>query len=156
MSGVSGTNSAPISFPGISSGIDYNSIIQKLTRLTLAKKWTLNAQMTTLSNANMELIKINSMFASLQSALTSLSQPGLFDSYNAVSSNSSVATAQGIPSVAATPGTYVIQSTTLATASQVLNGAGSGHSMTDLIGGTASDQVPLAQSYAAITASNGS
>jgi len=156
MSGVSGTNPPPISFPGISSGIDYNSIIQKLTSMTLQQNVGLNAQMATLTSANMELIKINSMFASLQSALTSLSQPGLFNAYNALSSNSSVATAQGIPSVAATPGSYVIQSTTLATASQVLSGAGAGHSMTDLIGATPSDQVPLSQSYAAVTASNGS
>ena len=109
MSGVSGTNTPPISFPGISSGIDYNSIIQKLTSLTLEQNVGLNAQMTTLSNANMELIKINSLFASLQSALTALSQPNLFNAYDALSSNTNVATAQGLPSVAATPGTYVIQ-----------------------------------------------
>lgn len=156
MSGVSGTNTPPISFPGISSGIDYNSIIQKLTSMTLAQNVSLNAQMSTLSNANMELIKINSMFASLQNALTALSQPNMFNAYNALSSNTSVATAQGIPSVAATPGTYVIQSATLATASQAVNASNAGHSMTDLIGGTPSDQVPLAQSYSAITASNGS
>ena len=33
---VYGNNVAPISFPGIASGIDYNSIITKYTNLTLA------------------------------------------------------------------------------------------------------------------------
>jgi len=156
MAGISGTNSPPISFPGISSGIDYNSIIQKLTAMSLQQNVGLNAQMATLSNANMELIKINSMFASLQNALTGLSQPAPFNSFNALSSNTSVATAQGIPNTSATPGTYVVQSSTLATATQITNNPAGAHKMTDLIGGTPSDQVPLSQSYAAVTPSNGS
>lgn len=155
MAGISGNSAAPVSFPGISSGIDYNSIIQKLTAMSLQQNVGLNAQMATLSNANMELIKINSMFASLQNALTGLSQPAPFSSYNAVSSNTSVATAQGIANASATPGTYVIQSSTLATATQVTNNPAGAHKMTDLIGGTPSDQVPLSQSYAAVTPSNG-
>lgn len=155
MAGISGNSAAPVSFPGIASGIDYNSIIQKLTAMSLQQNVGLNAQMATLSNANMELIKINSMFASLQNALTGLSQPAPFSSYNAVSSNTSVASAQGIPNTSATPGTYVIQSSTLATATQVTNSTAGAHKMTDLIGGTPSDQVPLSKSYAAVTPSNG-
>ncbi|HEV3139705.1 MAG TPA: flagellar filament capping protein FliD, partial [Vicinamibacterales bacterium] len=153
---VPGTNVPPISFPGISSGIDYNSIITQLTSLTLEQNVQPNTQIATLNAANLELIKINSMLASVQNALTALSQPSLFDTYDGTSSNTNVATAQGIPSVAATPGTYVIDSATLATASQQVNSASAGHKMTDLIGGTPSDQVPLANSYAAVTPSNGS
>lgn len=156
MAGLSGSGTPPISFPGIASGIDYNSIIQKLTALTLQQNVSLNAQLATLNAANLELIKINSQFASLQNAMTALSQPALFNSYNAVSSNTSVASAQGIPNTSATPGTYVIQSSTLATATQTTNNAAAGHKMTDLIGGTPSDQVALINSYAAVTGSNGS
>lgn len=35
VSNIPGDNVPPVSFPGIVSGIDYNSIIQKLTSLTL-------------------------------------------------------------------------------------------------------------------------
>ncbi len=52
---------APISFPGIVSGIDYNAIISKLTQLSLAPTTLLNAQIATLNNANAELIKISNL-----------------------------------------------------------------------------------------------
>ncbi|MDQ2681371.1 MAG: flagellar filament capping protein FliD [Candidatus Eremiobacteraeota bacterium] len=154
MAGI-GNNLPPISFPGISSGIDYNSIITKLTSLTLAPNIQLNAQIGTINAANLELIKINSLLASVQGSLTALSQPANFDSFTANSSNTGVLTAQGIPNVSATPGTYIIQSTQIATATQITNDAAAGHKETDLLGGTPSDQLPLAQSYAAITPSNG-
>lgn len=153
---IPGTNIPPISFPGIASGIDYNAIIQKLTSLTLSQNVSLNQQIATLNSANLELIKINSMLASLQNALTALSAPALFSSYDALSSNTAVATAQGIPSVAAAPGTYVIDATQLATATTVTSNPAAGHKETDKLGTSTGDQVPLAQSYAAITPTNGS
>ena len=72
---VYGTNVAPISFPGIVSGIDYNEIIDKLTQLSLAPTTQLNAQIATLNNANTELIKISNLLASVQNALGNLSNP---------------------------------------------------------------------------------
>ena len=44
-----GTNVAPISFPGIASGIDYNSIIQKYTDITLQQETPLKTQVTALN-----------------------------------------------------------------------------------------------------------
>jgi len=153
---VPGTNVPPISFPGIASGIDYNSIIQKLTSLTLVQNVALNQQIATLDAANTELVTINAMLASVQSALTGLSQPSLFNTYDALSSNTNVATAQGIAGVAATPGTYVIDSTQLATSSQTTNNPAAGHSMLDTQNGGPSWQTTvLDQSYAAIAATNG-
>jgi flagellar hook-associated protein 2 len=155
-SNVPGTNVPPVSFPGIVSGIDYNSIIEKLTSLTLAPVTQLDQQIGTLNAANAELLKINGMLASLQNALTDLSQPDLFAAYDAVSSNSAFANAQGIPNVTATPGTYIIDSTTLATATQVFGNIAAGHTENDSIGGSVATSVPLVDSYAAITPTNGS
>ncbi len=157
---IPGTNQPPISFPGISSGIDYNSIIQKLTSLTLAPEVQLNAQVATLNAANAELININNLFASVQSSLAALSNPSLFDSWSALSSDLGVATAQGIPSVVATPGTYTIDSVKVATATSAASNPNAGASeRSNITGGPyigqPADSVPLANSYAAITPVNG-
>ena len=158
---IPGSGQPPISFPGIASGIDYNSIIQKLTALTLAPEVHLNAQVATLNAANAELIKINNLFASVQSALGALSDPSLFNSWTATSSNLGVLTASGIPSSTATPGTYIVNSVKVATATSVASNPLIGASERSNIAGGAyvgqpADSVPLANSYAAITPTNGS
>src|ERR1700757_632212 len=93
-SSVPGNNVPPVSFPGIASGIDYNSIIQKLTALTLQQNVSLNAQIATLNAANTELIKINNLLNCVQNTLGALSDPTLFNSWLATSSN----TAEGLAS----------------------------------------------------------
>lgn len=155
-SGIPGTNVPPISFPGIVSGIDYNSIIQKLTSLTLAPITQIDQQIATLNAANAELLKINGMLASVQNALTALSDPQTYNTYDALSSDLAAATAQGIANVTATPGTYVIDSTTLATSTQIASNTAAGHTELDTIGGVTAANVPLVDSYAAITPTNGS
>ncbi len=160
-SSVPGTNVAPITFPGIVSGIDYNSIITKLTSLTLAPTNALNAQLTTLNNANLELIKINNMLESVQNAIAGLSDPSIYSAYDATSSNSALASAKGIAGQVATPGTYVIENASVATSTVVTSSTSVGHKETDTItsgtyAGLASDTVPLADSYAAIQPNNGS
>lgn len=154
---VPGTNVAPVSFPGIASGIDYNSIIQKLTAMQLAPVTQLNQQIATLNAATTELIKINSMLASVQNALTAMSDPAIYSAFSATSSNTSIATAAGIPNTTATPGTYQITSTQLATATQVTGAASMGHTMLDVMPGTTANgtQVALADSWASVTPSNG-
>ncbi len=157
-SNIPGTNIPPISFPGIVSGIDYNSIIQKLTSATLYPTISLNQQIATLNQANLALVNINGLLASVQTTLQNLSNVSLFDSYNALSSNTSVATAQGIPSVVATPGVYTIDSVQTATSTTIVSNAGAGHNINDNIDspGVSSATVPLVDSYAAITPANGS
>lgn len=157
ISASSGTlgSSPPISFPGIASGIDYNSIIQKLTSMTLAPTTQLNQQIATLNAANAELIKINGLFTHVQDALNGLSMSSLYNAVSAQSSNASALTAQGIPGATAAPGSYTINSVSLATATQVVSNRAAGHSLLDPLGGSTGDQVPLVDSYAAITPSNG-
>lgn len=150
-SGIPGTNTPPVSFPGISSGIDYNSIIQKLTSLSLQQNVSLNAQIATLNAANTELIKINNLINAVQTSLGNLSNPAIFNAFTATSSN----TAEGSASVlsGATPiaGTYTITNSSIATATTITNNAAAGHSITD--GG--SDNLILTKSYAAVTPTNG-
>ena len=151
---------APISFPGIVSGIDYNAIISKLTQLSLAPTTLLNAQIATLNNANTELIKISNLLSSVQNALGNLSNPDLFSTYQASSGNSSALTATGIPGVTATPGLYTIDSVKAATNTSILSNAAAGHSITDNItsgtyAGQASNTIPLAYSYARVVPTNG-
>ena len=158
---VPGTNAAPVSFPGIASGIDYNSIIAKLTSLTTAQNVTATAQIATLNAQNTELIKINGMLSTLQNSLGSVSDPSIFNAFSATSSNTAFATAESIGgSTQAAPGTYTVLKTQLATASSVTSNALAGHNITDAItagtyAGQTSDKVPLSASYAAVTPSNG-
>ena len=152
---VPGTNVAPISFPGIASGIDYNSIIQKLTALRLSQNTAYNTQITGLASANAELIKINGLFVSVQNALTAISSPTLLNAISATSSNPSLLTALGIPNVTATPGTYQILGQRLATASSVTGFASYGHAETDNLGGSPATTHVLSGSYTQITPSNG-
>lgn len=158
VSSIPGTNVPPISFPGIASGIDYNSIIQKLTSLTLAPNAQLNQQIATINSANAELIKINNLLTSVQSALTGISQSDLYNAVSATSSDSAVLTALGIAGGNATPGTYTITQTSLATATQITAAGNTFHTELDTAPGTTASaaDVPLIDSYAAITPSNGS
>lgn len=152
---VPGTNVPPVSFPGIASGIDYNSIITKLTSMTTAPITQLNQQIATLNAANAELIKINGLLNDVQSALTGLSNSNIYDAVTATSSMPSIATASGIAGGNASPGTYTITNTQLATATQVVSAAAAGHLETDALGASTGDAVPLVDSYAAITPTNG-
>jgi flagellar hook-associated protein 2 len=155
MSSVPGTNVPPVSFPGIASGIDYNSIISKLTSMTLAPVTQLKQQMATLNAANAELIKINGLLNDVQNALTGLSDSNIYDAVTATSSMPSIAAASGIAGGNASPGTYTITNTQLATATQIVSSTSAGHKETDALGASTGDAVPLADSYAAITPSNG-
>jgi len=165
-SAVPGTNVPPISFPGIVSGIDYNSIITKLTSLTLLPTTQYNQEITQINSKNSELIKINSLLTSVQNSLNALSNPSTFAAFTGSTSDPAVLTATANGQGAASPGSYTIDSTQLATASSVTGAVSSstGHSMTDVLtsdsinpsnDGKASNTVPLDESFAAITPTNG-
>ena len=150
---VPGTNVPPVSFPGISSGIDYNSIIQKLTSLTLPQNVSLNAQIATLNAANTELIKINNLVTCVQTSLGSLSDPAIFNALRATSSNP----AEGSASVIAggTPVSRNLHDLELdaATATTITNN--SGGRPFDRRSWRYSDNSAIAKSYAAVTPTNG-
>ncbi len=114
-----GTDLAPITFPGIASGIDYNSIITKLTSLTLAPNTLYNSQITQLNAKNAELIKINSMLTSVQGALGALSDPATFNSYSGTTTDPADSNVTQISGASAAPGSYTVTATQVATATAI-------------------------------------
>jgi flagellar hook-associated protein 2 len=142
-----GTNVPPVSFPGIASGIDYNSIIQKYTDLTLQQETPLKNKVTALNNQQAELLKIQDLVSKFQDTFQAVSDPAAFTATAPTSSNSSAIAASTVANAVATPGTYVVTKATLATATQLTNDAAAN--------GTFDPTQPLANAGASITPSNG-
>ncbi len=142
-----GTNVPPVSFPGIASGIDYNSIIQHYTDMTLAQEKPLQNKVTSLNNQQNELLKIQDLVAKFQDTFVAVSNPANLTATTPSSSNASAVAASAIAGQVATPGTYVIKSTTLATATQIGNDPAAN--------GNFSDTTTLANAGASISPNNG-
>lgn len=129
-SATSGTlgDAAPVSFPGIASGIDYNSIIEKYTADTLLQEKPDIAQVNNLNSQNTAILKITNLIGAVQDSLTALSNPTLFDAYKATvgntASGSPIATATQIAGQTPVAGTYVINAQTAATATSIVNNPG--------------------------------
>jgi flagellar hook-associated protein 2 len=121
-----GTNVPPVSFPGIASGIDYNSIIQKYTALTLQQETPLQNKVTSLNAQQAELLKIQDLLSKFQDAFTAISDPGNFTATTGTASTSGVATFSDVSGQTATPGTYTIQSATMATSTQIVSSLAAG------------------------------
>ncbi len=143
-----GTNVAPVSFPGIASGIDYNSIIQKYTDITLQQETPLQNQVTSLNAQQSELLKIQNLIGTYQNTFQAISDPANFSATTPTSSNASAIAASTVAGRVATPGNYVINKATLATATQIVNDPAAN--------GTFSDSTTLINSGASITPNNGS
>jgi flagellar hook-associated protein 2 len=144
---VYGTNVPPVSFPGIASGIDYNSIIAKYTDLTLQQETPLKNKVTALNNQQAELLKIQDLVSKFQDTFQAVSDPAAFTATAPTSSNSNAISASAITNSVATPGTYVITKATLATATQLTNDPAAN--------GTFDPTQPLVNAGASITPSNG-
>jgi len=142
-----GTNVPPVSFPGIASGIDYNTIIQKYTDLTLAQEKPLQTKVTALNAQQAELLKIHDLVAKFQDTFLAVSDPGNFSATTPSSSNSSAVAASTVAGAVATPGTYVVKTATLATATQFTNDQAAN--------GTFSFNTALVNAGASITPNNG-
>ena len=142
-----GSNVAPISFPGIASGIDYNAIIQKYTDLTLQQETPLQNKVTALNNQQAELLKIQDLVAKFQDTFQAVSNPNNFSATSPTSSNSSAIAASAVANALATPGTYVITKASLATSTQLTNDPDAN--------GTFNPNAILKNAGASITPSNG-
>jgi flagellar hook-associated protein 2 len=146
-SSVAGTNVPPVSFPGIASGIDYNSIIQKYTDLTLQQEKPLQNQVSQLNAQQAEMLKIQDLVAKFQDTFQAISDPTAFTAATPTSSNSSAIAVSSVTGQVATPGTYVVTSATLATATQITNDSAAN--------GSFSQTTALANAGASITPNNG-
>ncbi|MDB5040420.1 MAG: flagellar hook protein [Candidatus Eremiobacteraeota bacterium] len=142
-----GTNVPPVSFPGIASGIDYNSIIQKYTDLTLQQETPLKTNVTNLTNQNAELLKIQDLLSKFQATFTTISDPANFSATAPSSTNATAIAATAVAGGSATPGTYTITKTLLATATQYANDPAAN--------GTFNSGVVLANAGASISPNNG-
>ena len=142
-----GTNVPAVSFPGIASGIDYNSIIQKYTDLTLQQEKPLETKVTSLNAQQAELLKIHDLVAKFQDTFLAVSDPANFNATTPTSSNGSAIAPSTIAGAVATPGTYVIKTATLATATQFSNDPAAN--------GTFSFNTALANAGASISPNNG-
>ena len=145
---VYGTNVPPISFPGIASGIDYNTIISKYTALTMQMATPLQTKVTTLNSKQAELLKIQDLLSKFQDSFTAVSDPKNFTATSPTSTNASAVAASPIVGGTATPGSYVVTNATLATATQIQNDPAAN--------GAYDPTVTLATAGGSITPSNGS
>jgi flagellar hook-associated protein 2 len=124
---TSGTlgDAAPISFPGIASGIDYDEIIEKYTAETLSQEKPTQTQINNLSQQNTAILNITNLIGAVQDSLTALSNPALFGAYSATVSTAAngtpAATATQITGETPTAGTYEINAQTAATSTVVTN-----------------------------------
>ncbi len=160
MSATSGTSSVtsgtlgdapPVSFPGIASGIDYNSIIEKYTADTLLQEKPTQLQINNLNSQNTAVLKIKNLIGAVQDSLTALSDPTIFGAYkptvNNTATGSPAATATQISGQTPIAGTYTINAQTVATATTLTNNtsANAAVSLTQ----------PLAAAGTAVTPTNG-
>ncbi len=145
---VYGTNVPPISFPGIASGIDYNSIISKYTALTMQMATPLQTKVTSFNQQQAELLKIQDLLSKFQDSFTAISDPANFTATSPTSSNASAVGASTIAGATATPGSYVVTNATLATATQIKNDPAAN--------GAYNPNAALVSAGGAITPSNGS
>ena len=113
-----GYDTSPVSFAGIASGIDYTQIINQLTGETAAGAKSAQAQVTQYNAQNNELVKINGLLLSVQNTIVALQNPNNFSTFLGTSTDTTVATASGLPGTTATPGTYNVTVNNLATATQ--------------------------------------
>jgi flagellar hook-associated protein 2 len=150
---TSGTlgNAPPVSFPGIASGIDYDSIIEKYTADTLEQEKPTQLQVNNLNAQNTAILKITNLIGAVQDSLTNLSDPTIFGAYSATvnaASGANPATTSQIAGTTPVAGTYTIDSQTAATATTLTNNSSAN--------GAVSLTAPLSSAGLAITPTNGS
>jgi flagellar capping protein FliD len=154
-SGVSPTNQGTVSFTGLGSGLNYQTIIAELTAISQKQEVPYQNKVASVTAQNNEISTIQGMLNSLQGTLRSLSDPTTFSAYDITPSNTSVLTATQTSGATPVAGTYNILSTSLGTATSITGATTAGQSMSNSINGTAATNVPLASSYAAVTPTNG-
>ena len=113
-------SSAPsISFSGLASGIDTSSIISQLTTVAQQPIKQLQNTQATYTSALTAWQTFNANLASLQSAVTTLSQPSTFSTATATSSDTTVANVTTLPG--ATLGDHSLSVTQLAQAQKIVS-----------------------------------
>lgn len=116
-----GGNLSGINFAGLATGIDTESIIQKLTELQTRPMQRLMARKAQLQNRMSAFDQFRGLLNSLASAAGALSVNSAFNSVRGSSSDTNVATITS--STEALPGTYELRVSKLAQAHKIVSGA---------------------------------
>jgi flagellar hook-associated protein 2 len=123
-SSVGSASGAPITFGGLASGIDTNSIIQKLIQLDQIPITNLQTQITNIQTKQSALNQLGTNLQALQAAAQTISSDVTTNSASGTSSNTGVATIT--TGVGATPGIYSLSVSQLAQAQKVASAAQAG------------------------------
>ncbi len=137
---------------GPESGINYTAILNALEQALSAPITLMQAQETPLNNQLSAWQSIGSDVSALSSSASALGQPSLFQTYTAVSSNASVATATA--SSSAIPGTYNFTVNQLAQASEIASQGIANTSTTTVGTGTFGITVNGTLTNVSVTSSN--
>jgi flagellar hook-associated protein 2 len=121
---------------GISSGIDYNAIIEATLAVDQVTIDKYESQKTTFESEISALGKIKSGLSSIQDAVDALADPDEFFGYSATSSDESILTTEVTGNPA--PGTYYVEVTQIATPEILVGSDGFSSRETDIGGGTLS------------------
>lgn len=85
----------PISFPGLFSGIDYNSIIEALLAAQQGPLLTLQGRINDATDKKTALLSVSAKLLGIRSSVTALQKPSFLNRTIATSSNTNVLTASG-------------------------------------------------------------
>lgn len=114
-------STAPINFTGLASGLDTNSIIQKLMSLDQAPVTQLQNQQAVLQNQQQVYSQLSSLLSAFQTSASTLNSPSAFQNVSASSSDTTVATV--VAGNTAQVGTYNLTVTQLALAQKLSSAA---------------------------------
>jgi flagellar hook-associated protein 2 len=121
---------------GISSGIDYDAIIEATLAVEQVTIDKYESQKSTYESEISAFGKIKSELSALQDAMDALSDPDEFFGYTATSSDESILTTEVTGNPA--PGTYYVEVTQIATPEILVGSDGFSSKETDIGGGTLS------------------
>lgn len=122
MASVSNVNTSGLSFSGLATGIDTDTLITGLTRLNQQRIDSLKLRQADIVTRQASFATLKGLLFDLQSKVSGLSRAAgsAFDGRKAVSADTTVLTAAA--GTAAAPGTYMLTVTALAQSHQVASG----------------------------------
>ena len=124
----------PVRVDGLSSGIDYTSIIEKILAIKKAPITRLQNRAVTATETQTSLLQVNASLLGLKSVVSALSRPSLFNRTKATSSDDSVLVASG--DLIGATGAYTFSVNRLAQSHQLMS---NGFPDDDTTGLTSSD-----------------
>ena len=145
------TTPTNLAISGLASGFDWQSLVTQLIQVERAPETTMRNTQATLQQKNNAYGSIATQLGTLQNSLNTLKDPSLFDSRQAVSSDSTITTASA--ATGAPAGSYVFNISQLASNAAQLGGVDSARpiSATNDVAGLVLSSAPLGTAITAGT-----